>query len=193
MQQRKTYTWLWLATVPCVIFKSFSLKAECLNSGVWKVSSGSELPIFPTPSLYIYSGGTLFQSNFYDFCCWFCIGVSVMASCPQGKNLWLFWFCWNFKFLLILGLWTMHLKPAMFLKLESFLPRFVFNNKCLEFAYFKVEVVSYIMYFLSRNGSLIKNTGIKKGVSLPGKFLRLIFLLSSKKITLINYQCYSYF
>ena len=87
----------------------------------------------------------------------------------------------------------MHLKPAMFLKLGSFLPRFVFNNKCLEFAYFKVEVVSYIMYFLSINGSLIKNTGIKKGVSVPGKFLRLIFLLSSKKITLINYQCYSYF
>ena len=35
----------------------------------------------------------------------------------------------------------MHLKHAMFLKLGSFLPRFVFNNKCLEFAYFKVEVV----------------------------------------------------
>ena len=69
----------------------------------------------------------------------------------------------------------MHLKPVMFLKLGSFLPRFVFNNKCLEFAYFKVEVVSYIMYFLSRNGSSIKNTGIKKGVSLPIKFLRLIF------------------
>lgn len=52
----------------------------------------------------------------------------------------------------------MHLKPAMFLKLGSFLPRFVFNNKCLEFAYFKVEVVSYIMYFLSRNGWMVVGT-----------------------------------
>lgn len=88
----------------------------------------------------------------------------------------------------------MHLKPAMFLKLGSFLPRFVFSNKCLEFAYFKVEVVSLYIYLatyciLSRNRSSIKNTDIKKGVSLPSKFLRLIFLLSSKKIILMNYQC----
>lgn len=151
MQQRKTYTWLWLATVPCVIFKSFKL----YKSRMFKLSSMKSLQQQQTPSIadslctlvgvYFSQTSMIFAADFaLGSPVWQVVHKAVHGSWlyPCAKNLWSFWFCWNFNFLLILGLWAMHLKPAMFLKLGSFLPRFVFNNKCLEFAYFKVEVVS---------------------------------------------------